>query len=390
MSACGPSVWLCAADTDEAFLIIVTSMSASARAVAPPCSFRGRSRRHVSEPRGTSCARRGVRTRATASTSAPDADVLDRAFAFAETYTKASSATFYFATRLMPPEQRRKVWAIYAWCRALDETVDGVDVRDAGWAKAAAELDAIEARLRAVFHLEPGGERKMRMDVDASTSDRVADPITVALAETVRVTNGMSAAPFLDMIAGMRDDLRPDVSFDDWPSLRLYCYRVAGTVGLMTLPVLGTADGYAIEDAIESGVDLGIALQLCNIVRDVGEDARRGRVYLPLDLLAKHGLSRDDVLNADASFVASSKAYVAVTDELIELAEAHFESAKRGTKMLAPGARLPVLAAAEMYGALLAKVRDAEYDNVSKRAFTTTREKLSVLPRVATRAWFGK
>ena len=110
------------------------------------------------------------------------------------------------------------MWAIYAWCRALDETVDGVDVRDAGWAKAAAELDAIEARLRAVFHLEPGGERKMRTDAGRwSTSDRVADPITVALAETVRVTNGMSAAPFLDMIAGMRDDLRPDVSFDDWP-----------------------------------------------------------------------------------------------------------------------------------------------------------------------------
>ena len=143
-------------------------MKASARAVAPPCSFRGRSRRHV---RGHEArrARRGVRTRATASTSAPDADVLDHAFAFAETYTKASSATFYFATRLMPPEQRRKVWAIYVRCRALDETVDGVD-RDAGWAKAAAELDAIEARLRAVFHLEPGGERKMWTDRHASTS----------------------------------------------------------------------------------------------------------------------------------------------------------------------------------------------------------------------------
>ena len=282
----------------------------------------------------------------------------------------------------MPPEQRRKVWAIYAWCRALDETVDGVDVRDAGWAKAAAELDAIEARLRAVFHLEPGGERKMRTDVDAPTSDRVADPITVALAETVRVTNGMSAAPFLDMIAGMRDDLRLDVSFDDWPSLRLYCYRVAGTVGLMTLPVLGTADGYAIEDAIESGVDLGIALQLCNIVRDVGEDARRGRVYLPLDLLAKHGLSRDDVLNADAVVRrVASKAYVAVTDDLIELAEAHFESAKRGTKMLAPGARLPVLAAAEMYGALLAKVRDAEYDNASRNEPSRRRARSSASSR---------
>ncbi len=316
-------------------------------------------------------------------------DVLDRAFAFAETYTRQSSATFYFATRLMPPEQRRKVWAIYAWCRALDETVDGVEARDAGSAKAAAELDAIEARLREVFGEEAGPRRARRRENEVDIASGASDPITTALAETVRSTRGMSAAPFLDMIGGMRDDLRSEVSFDDWPSLRSYCYAVAGTVGLMTLPVLGTADGYDVEDAVEPGVDLGIALQLCNIVRDVGEDARRGRVYVPKDVLDKHGLSRDDVVAADASFATSSPAYAAATEEMIALAETHFESAKAGTKMLRPEMRLAVLAAAESYGALLGKVRDAKYDNVSRRAFTTTREKLFVLPRVAKRAWFG-
>ena len=367
------------------------SASAAARAVAPPCYCRRRSRNHVSEPRVTSCGRRGVRTRATASTSAPGAEDLDRAFAFAETYTRQSSATFYFATRLMPPEQRRKVWAIYAWCRALDETVDGVEARDAGSARAAAELDAIEARLREVF-AEEAVARGTESDVDCATAappDAVADAIATALAETVRSTPGMSAAPFLDMIGGMRDDLRSEVSFDDWPSLRAYCYSVAGTVGLMTLPVLGVADGYDVEDAVESGVDLGIALQLCNIVRDVGEDARRGRVYVPKDVLEKHGLSRDAVIAADAAFATSSPAYAAATEEMIRLAEAHFRSAEAGTKMLHPSARLAVLVAAETYGALLGKVRDAGYDNVSRRAFTTTREKLFVRPRVARRAWFA-
>jgi phytoene synthase len=364
------------------------SASAAATAVAPPSSIRGRSRGHVSEPRVASCARRGVRTRATASTSAPDADVLDRAFAFAETYTKESSATFYFATRLMPPEQRRKVWAIYAWCRALDETVDGVEARDAGSARAATELDAIEARLLDVFQIQQEciGERG---DFTSRATASTSDPVAVALAETVRTTEGMSATPFLDMIAGMRDDLRDDVSFADWPSLREYCYRVAGTVGLMTLPVLGVADGYSVEDATDAGVDLGIALQLCNIVRDVGEDARRGRVYLPLAILKKHNLSVDDVLNADANFAVNNSNYAAATEEMILIAETHFESAKCGTKMLAPAQRLPVLAAAEMYGALLTKVREARYDNVSKRAYTTTTEKLFVLPRVAREAWFG-
>lgn len=316
-----------------------------------------------------------------ATTTDPNADALERAFAFAEHSTKASSATFYFATRLMRPEQRRRVWSIYAWCRALDETVDGVDARDAGSSKAAVELDAIENRLRAVF-----GELEKTSEI-SQTVDRTDDLITTALAHTVRTTPGMTVAPYLDMLRGMRDDLRDDVRFEDWASLKVYCYRVAGTVGLMTLPVLGTAKGYALEDAVQPGVDLGIALQLCNIIRDVGEDARRGRLYVPLDMIERNGLTESEMLRGGAT-VVGSKNYKDLTEELIRLAERYFLSAKKGTKTLAPSARLPVLAAAEIYGALLQKVRDNEYDNHSRRAYTTTTEKVFALPKIIKKAWF--
>ena len=184
----------------------------------------------------------------------------------------------------------------------------------------------------------------------------------------------MEPAPFLDMIAGMRSDLdderletvpeRPSepaghassrsVSsrFDSWPSLRTYCYRVAGTVGLMTLPVMGVAEGYSVADAVSAGVDLGIALQLCNIIRDVGEDARRGRLYIPADELRDAGLTPEEVMAG-----VCDERYAALMETQMRRAEEHFERAKEGTKMLAPAARIPVLAAAEAYGALVDKVR---------------------------------
>lgn len=331
---------------------------------------------------------RAVRVMASSSSEINHDSKLDAAFAFAETYTKHSSATFYFATRLMTKGTRTKVWAIYAWCRALDETVDGVEALDAGSEFASRELNAIENRLKHVF------DDKTNYAYGASENDGDAQLITTALAHTVETTPGMTVDPFLDMVTGMRQDLSDtETVFNDWNELRLYCYRVAGTVGLMTLPVLGTAEGYSIEEATPPGIDLGIALQLCNIIRDVGEDARqRKRVYIPNDMMAKHGISREEILSLAASSsettLSTSPNYANLIEELIQLAEWHFDSATSGTKMLSPGARVPVLAAGEMYGALLQKVRDNNYDNLTRRAYTTTGEKFAVLPRVVKKAWF--
>ena len=345
-------------------------------------------------PRGAHHRRRVRPARASATSTAHGVDpadeeaVLEAAYTQCERNTKESSATFHFATLLMRREQRRSVQAIYAWCRELDETVDGVEALESPKEDADVKLRAIERDLRAMF-----AEQDRATTTGApGTRDATAAPETIALADTIRRTPGLEAGPFLDMIAGMRSDLAvtldvstglPSRMFDDWPALREYCYAVAGTVGLMTLPVMGTARGYTVEQASTPGIELGIALQLTNILRDVGEDARRGRLYLPLDAVATHGLTPREILDG-----VLDERYEALIEDEIRRAEAHFERAADGVRMLAPAARLPVLAAAEIYGALLQKVRDNGYDNHTKRAYTTTWEKLRALPGLVRRAWF--
>ena len=343
-----------------------------------------------------------------------EAAVLERAYAACADYTRESSATFYFATALMRRRQRRSVQAIYSWCRILDETVDSVEAAEAGADVAAAKLRAIETQLKRIFasssSSSSSGEEKTTTTTttfpSVSPSSLSSSPETIALADTIRNTPGMSPEPFLDMITGMRSDLSYDPDaldedesapgvpwgsspqrFKDWPELRRYCYNVAGTVGLMTLPVMGVADGYTVEDATPAGVELGIALQLTNILRDVGEDARRGRLYLPLDAVAAAGLTPQEVMSGAA---VGDERYEALIEGEIRRAEEHFERAAAGVPMLAPAAKLPVLAAAEIYGALLDKVRENKYDNYTKRAYTTTREKLAALPGLAWRAWFSR
>ena len=328
--------------------------------------------------------RRAPRRVAAVAEAGPTPEAVEAAYTACEASTRASSATFHFATLLMRPTQRRSVQAIYAWCRELDETVDGVEALKAPREEADRKLSAIEADLRAMFDDEDRGGGPVVAPSSA--------PETIALADTIRRTPGLEAGPFLDMIAGMRSDLAvtldvntglPSKMFDDWPALRAYCYRVAGTVGLMTLPVMGTARGYTVEQASTPGIELGIALQLTNILRDVGEDARRGRLYLPLDAIAKHGLTPREILDG-----VLDERYEALIESEIRRAEAHFARAAGGVRMLAPAARLPVLAAAEVYGALLQKVRDNGYDNHTKRAYTTSWEKLRALPGLVRRAWF--
>eukprot|EP01042_Synura_sphagnicola_P006973 gene6973-8925_t len=112
--------------------------------------------------------------------------------------------------------------------------------------------------------------------------------------------------------------------YANFEELYLYCYRVAGTVGLMTLPILGVADGYTFEEASGPAVDLGIALQLTNILRDVGEDLERGRIYLPLDELQAFGISEEDMYRCEVS-----KKYVDFTKFQIARARDYYARAQK-------------------------------------------------------------
>ncbi|KAJ4912218.1 hypothetical protein Rs2_06839 [Raphanus sativus] len=261
--------------------------------------------------------------------------------------------TFYLGTLLMTPERRKAIWAIYVWCRRTDELVDGPNASHI----TPMALDRWEARLEDLFRGRPFDM------LDAALSDTVA-------------TYPVDIQPFRDMIEGMRMDLRKSRynSFDD---LYLYCYYVAGTVGLMSVPVMGIdpKSKATTESVYNAALALGIANQLTNILRDVGEDARRGRVYLPQDELAQAGLSDEDIFAGK------------VTDKWrnfmkmqLKRARMFFDEAEKGVTELDAASRWPVWASLLLYRRILDEIEANDYNNFTKRAYVGKAKKIAALP----------
>ena len=282
-----------------------------------------------------------------------------------EYVTKLFSKTFYTGTSLMDKDARKHVWAIYTWCRRTDDLVDSP--------RALMNLDTLERDLEDwVVRTENIWENKP------------TDLFDYAMADTVQVYPSLSIEPYRDMIKGMVMDV-PGMGQDrykNFEELYLYCYRVAGTVGVMTLPILGTAEGYTEEEAAKPAEALGIALQLTNILRDVGEDLERGRIYLPQDELERFGLSEDDLFACEVT-----PKYVEFMKFQIARARDYYKQAKKGIPMLAPGGRLAVQASLDLYSRILNKIEGNNYDNFRKRAYTTKLEKLSIIPQSVFSAW---
>jgi len=287
------------------------------------------------------------------------AGVLDAAYQQCESITKVFAKTFYLGTRLMTEEQKKAVWAIYVWCRRTDDLVDGPRAL-MNTAVLKADLAAWEERLYEVWDGKP------------------QDSLDLALLDTKLKYPTLDINPFLDMIKGMAMDTPGELGkdrYETWDELYVYCYRVASTVGLMTLPVMGTAEGYTEEEAKPPAISLGIALQITNILRDVGEDAVRGRIYLPQEDMAKFGVTEQQILNGKMD-----DNYRALVKHLIARARAYYAESDSGIPMLAPGSRMAVQAAGDMYSKILDKIEENNYDNFRKRAYTTKIEKFMVLP----------
>jgi len=185
----------------------------------------------------------------------------------------ASGSSFYYSFLFLPPERRRAITALYAFCREVDDVVD--ECSDP--AVAQTKLAWWRKELAAAFHGAP------------------QHPVARALAD-VAPRFGLEEVRLVEIIDGMEMDLYQN-RYPTFDALRVYCHRVAGVVGLLSAAIFGFRDPRTLEYA----ADLGMAFQLTNIVRDVGEDARRDRVYLPLDELARHGVSVDDILRSRQS-----------------------------------------------------------------------------------------
>mmetsp|Transcript_14128 Transcript_14128/g.29312 ORF Transcript_14128/g.29312 Transcript_14128/m.29312 type:complete len:492 (-) Transcript_14128:1340-2815(-) len=284
--------------------------------------------------------------------------VLDQAFIESGEVTSAFAKTFYLGTQLMPEAQREAIWAIYVWCRRTDEIVDAPRENDD---EMLTDLGVWEMRLENLWKY---GE--------------VEDVFDLCLLDVLVKYPSLPITPFTDMVRGMLMDV-PDLGteiYESFYDLHLYCYRVAGTVGLMCLPVFGCAEGYDEIIAKEPALSLGVAFQITNILRDVGEDATtRGRVYLPTEDMERFGVTKEQLFEqrVDENYINMMKFQIA-------RARMYYERARRGVFMLSEESRLPVQSALDAYGKILDKIEDNGYDTLTTRAYVDKWEKLSIIP----------
>lgn len=268
----------------------------------------------------------------------------------------ARARTFSFAARFLPAERRLAVESLYAFCRTVDDLADeypveiGRPLLDEWWRW----IDALERR-------RPGAP-------PAPAPDRAAGEnhlLTAALLDVVE-RFGVPPRSLRLLVEGVRSDTER-ATIGTFGELQEYCYRVAGTVGVALCHVLGTAS----PEAYGRAARLGMAMQLTNVLRDVGEDLGRGRVYLPAEDLA-----RFDGAAAALAARRVTPPFVALMRHEMARARSYYAAGLPGVFLLPAECRLPILVAGRLYRAILGRIEAQAYDVFSRRAATSRPQKL--------------
>ncbi len=298
---------------------------------------------------------------------ATDARTLAQAYAHCAALTRKHSKTFYLASGLLPPKKRPAVRALYAFCRVSDDLVDGDDPPlNSGQ----------QAKRHRIARLDAWRQRALS---DNASED---DPVVLAWADT-RARYHIPVEYAAQLIDGVARDIE-STRYTTFADLAEYAYGVASTVGLMAMHIIG----FSSAEAIPYAVKLGVALQLTNILRDVGEDWRSGRLYLPLSELDKFGLSEIDVARGlerklDERWRALMRFQIARARRL-------YAEALPGVAMLHSDGRFAISAAAELYCAILDDIEIHDYDVFSRRAHIDQWGKLRRLPGIWRRARWNR
>ena len=271
--------------------------------------------------------------------------------AYCHAQTKRHARSFYFASVALPPDKKRAAYAVYAFCRYADDLVDR---------GASGDVSATLARVGETFDRMVAGELK-------------EPPFAPAFAWAV-TRYGIEKQPFLDLLKGVSMDLGP-VRIADWPQLRDYCYHVASVVGLMMARIFELRD----EAGRERAIDLGIAMQLTNILRDVGEDFAMGRVYLPADEMAAAGVGYETL-----ALDRATEPLRALLRQQAARAREYYTRAQAGIPLLADdGSQFTVWLMRHVYAGILDEIEKLDYEVLRQRAKTSFPRKLIL----AGRAW---
>ena len=288
---------------------------------------------------------------------------LDEAYAFCEAVCRNASTTFYSSFSALNIDKRRAVHAVYALCRWVDDIVDGdeeptiLETRELREATEARQLIVSELHAGASPSLSPEEHRRrmmalvdIRLKLERASEQNIGEddhPIFVAL-QDVFTRYPIQLTDFETVIEGMEDDLYP-VHNQTWDELRSYCYKVASAVGLILIEIYGYEDRAARLHAI----DLGIQMQLINVLRDINEDMERGRVYLPVDVLASHNISVDLLLTEN---IANTLAWQSFVVEYVNVIKRHQTSANQLFGFLDGRARVQPEIMADAYTSILNEI----------------------------------
>lgn len=261
----------------------------------------------------------------------------------------ASGSSFLSAMRLLPRRRREAMFAIYAFCREVDDIADD-------------PLPQSEKIARLA---------EWRAEIDRLYAGRPGTPTGCALLGPVREF-GLAREDFVAMIDGMAMDATESMRGPDMATLILYCSRVAGAVGLLSIRIFGDASSQARVVAIA----LGEALQLTNILRDIHEDAERGRVYLPRELLDRHGVPVQDV-----STMLAHPALPAVCADLAKIARQRFADANTAMSGCSRAAMRPARIMMHMYRRILDGLERRGWAKLDQRVRVPTAMKFAILLR---------
>jgi phytoene synthase len=263
---------------------------------------------------------------------------------YCQSKAAASGSSFYYSFLFLPPERRRAITAVYAYCREVDDVVDEVS-----------EVAVAEATLA-----------WWRTEIAQLFAGQPTHPVTRALQPFVGDQFGITQSRLSAVLDGMQVDLRQN-RFLDYSALQRYAHLVAGVVGEMSAGIFGYRDPQTLQYASR----LGLALQLINIIRDVGDDARRGRLYLPLDEMQRFDVKASDVFSAQyvPGFVPlmrfqAERARAAYHEALALLPAADRKAQRSGLMMGA------------IYSALLSEIERANFQVLHQRIALTPLRKL--------------